>query len=369
MTRDVLGVRALNRALLARQLLLERVRRPVLDVLTHLVGLQAQAPDAPYYGLWSRIDGFAPDRLAGLLTDRSAVRATMMRGTLHAVTAEDCLAFRMLAQPTLEREVRTNTDFDGHLVDGMAVADVLAAGADLLAEKPRTVGELRTEFAARWPDRDPKALSIAARALVPLVQVPPRGIWGVGGLPRLAPVASWLGRPVRADPDPGELVLRYLAAFGPATVPDIATWSGLTGVREVVAGLRERLWVARDERGRELFDLPDAPRPDPGTPAPVRLVAPFDNVVLAHADRSRIVPERHRHELASKNGIVPGTVLVGGFVAGVWDMTRRRGEAPRVGLRLFEPLDDRAAERQLRDETDRLAAFAGASEGATATTR
>jgi Winged helix DNA-binding domain len=354
----MLTERALNRALLARQLLLERVRRPVAQVLTQLVGLQAQSPDAPYYGLWSRIEGFEPSQLADALTDRRVVRATMMRGTLHAVTAEDCLALRMLTQPVQERAVRANTDYDGHRVGGLPMAEVLAAGAELLAERHRTAAELRTAFAARWPRRDPGPLAYAARSLIPLVQVPPRGIWGVGGPPRFALVSAWLGRAVRPEPDPETLMLRYLAAFGPATVRDVATWSGLAGVREVMDGLRPRLLTLADERGRELFDLPEAPRPDPDTPAPVRFVAPYDNVVLAHAERGRVVPERYRRELLSKNGIVPGTVLVDGFVSGVWGHGRRRGERARLGVRLFRRLEARV-ERQLRREADRLAAFAG----------
>lgn len=355
---QVLDRRALNRALLARQLLLEREHRPVAEVLTHLVGLQAQSPDAPYYGLWSRIEGFEQSQLAEALTERRVVRATMMRGTLHAVTAEDCLALRMLAQPVQERAVRVNTDYDGRRVGGLPIAEVLAAGAELLAERHRTAAELRTAFAARWPRHDPGPLAYVARSLIPLVQVPPRGIWGVGGPPRFALASAWLGRAVLPEPDPETLVLRYLAAFGPATVPDVATWSGLTAARGVVEHLRPQLLTLADERGRELFDLPDAPRPDPDTPAPVRFVAPYDNAVLAHADRERVVPERYRRELMSKNGIVPGTLLVDGFVSGIWGLYRRRGERARLEVRLFRRLPIRV-ERELRREADRLTAFAG----------
>jgi len=353
---QVLGTWALNRALLARQLLLERVRRPALDVLTHLVGLQAQSPDAPYYGLWSRLAGFRPDELAGPLRARAAVRATMMRGTLHAVTSADCLALRMLAQPTMERAVRTNTDYDGHQVAGVAVGEVLAVGAELLTEAPRTPAELRALCAARWPGHDPEPLGYAVRALVPTVQVPPRGIWGVGGVARLSPVRAWLGQPVHPDPDPAGLVPRYLAAFGPATAADLATWSGRTAVRPLLEQLRPRLRVFADEQGRELFDMPGAPLPPADTPAPVRLLAPYDNALLAHADRARVVPEEHRARLLSKNGIVPGTVLVDGFVQGTWEVRRERGRA-RLTVRPFRSLTAGQA-GQLSDEAASAAEFA-----------
>jgi hypothetical protein len=352
----VLGPKQLNRALLARQLLLRRVRRPVSEVLAHLVGLQAQSPDAPYYGLWSRLAGFRAAELAELLTDRRAVRATLLRGTLHAVTSEDCLALRMLVQPAQERAVRTNTDYDGTRVGGLPVAELLAAAEELLAEQPRTAAELRDRFAERWPGCAADKLGFAALALLPTVQVPPRGIWGSGGMSRLCPVRTWLGRPVHPAPDPAVLVPRYLAAFGPATAADLATWSGLTAVRPLLEGLRGELAVFRDERGRELFDLPGAPRPAAATPAPVRLLAPYDNVLLAHADRTRVLPERYRDRLRSKNGIVPGTVLVDGFVAGLWAVTRPAG-ATVLTVRPFRSFSARQ-DAQLRREAAALAEFA-----------
>lgn len=353
----MLGSRALNRALLARQLLLERVGWPVGQVLAHLVGLQAQAPDAPYYGLWSRLAGFRPAELAEALTGRAAVRATMMRGTLHAMTAADCLGLRMLVQPAVERQVRANTDFDGRLVAGVPVDELLAVGAEVLTATPRTAAELRAEFAARWPGRDSGKLSYAVRALLPTVQVPPRGVWGAGGLPRLTPVEAWLGRPVCSDPDPRTLVRRYLAAFGPATAADVAAWSGLTSVRPLLDAMAEQPRVFADERGRELFDLPDAPRPPPDTPAPVRLLAPYDNAVLAHAERARIVPEEYRGRLLTKNGIVPGTVLVDGFVAGMWEVVRRGRSPVRLVVRPFRPLP-RSVVDELHGEAEHAAGFA-----------
>jgi len=355
----VLGPKALNRALLARQLLLRRVRQPVSEVLAHLVGLQAQSPDAPYYGLWSRLAGFRAAELAELLTDRRAVRATLWRGTLHAVTSEDCLTLRMLAQPGQERAVRTNTDYDGTRIAGRPVAELLATAEELLAEQPCTAAELRARLTERWPGCAAGKLGFAALALLPTVQVPPRGIWGSGGLPQLCPVERWLGRPVDPAPDPAVLVPRYLAAFGPATAADLATWSGLTAVRPLLEGLRGELAVFRDERGRELFDLPGAPRPPASTPAPVRLLAPFDNVLLAHADRTRVLPERYRDRLRNKNGLVPGTVLVDGFVAGLWAVTRPAGAGgPAVlTVRPFRSFSARH-EAQLRREVASLAEFA-----------
>lgn len=353
----VLGPKALNRALLARQLLLRRVRRPVPEVLAHLVGLQAQSPDAPYYGLWSRLAGFRAAELAGLLTERRAVRATLWRGTLHAVTSEDCLALRMLVQPGQERAARANTDYDDTGIGGRPVDELLATAEEMLAEQPRTAAELRDRLAERWPGCSAGELGFAALALLPTVQVPPRGIWGSGGLPRLSPVATWLGRPVGPAPEPAVLVRRYLAAFGPASAADFATWSGLTGVRPLLDAVRPELAVFRDERGRELLDLPEAPRPAASTPAPVRLLAPYDNVLLAHADRTRVLPERYRDRLRSKNGMVPGTVLVDGFVAGLWAVARPAGGATVLTVRPFRSYSARH-EAQLRREAAALAEFA-----------
>lgn len=320
----ILDRRTLNRALLERQLLLARQAMPALDAVTHLVGLQAQAPTPPYLGLWSRLAGFHPEALARLLVERRAVRASLMRGTIHLVAAPDCLPLRRLLQPLYERFLHVDSGRNP-VLDGLDRGELAAAGRSLLAEQPQTARALGGLLAERWPGRDPAALAWAVHQLLPVLQVPPRGVWGASGPAAWTTVDAWLGRtPGRAMP-PGRLVRRYLAAFGPAAVADVQHWSGLTGLGEVVARLRLRRF--RDEHGRTLYDLPDAPLPDPDTPAPVRFVAPFDNLLLGHADRTRVITDDHRRRVFTVNGIVKGTILVDGFVAGSWRIDRDRATA------------------------------------------
>ncbi len=313
-----LSLRELNRALLARQLLLRRAAMPALDAVAHLVGLQAQAPNPPYVGLWSRLADFSFAELADALLDRRAVRITLMRGTVHLVTARDALALRPVVQPDLVRRIES-TRF-GRAARGVDRARLVAVGRELLAERACVFSELGPLLQPHWPEADGSALAHVLRVELPLVHVPPRGVWGRSGRTAHTTAEAWLGRPVDAVPDRAAMLRRYLAAFGPATVADLRTWSGLTGWRPVVERLRPALVTYRDPEGRELLDLPGAPLPDPDTPAPVRLVAEFDNLTLAHADRTRIVADEDRRRLMSRNGIVPGTVLVDGFVAGTWRM-------------------------------------------------
>ncbi|CAM00038.1 winged helix DNA-binding protein [Saccharopolyspora erythraea NRRL 2338] len=316
MAVDVLSARDLNRATLHRQLLLERSTRTPVEAVEHLVGMQAQVPIPPYFGLWTRLDGFAPDDLAQRLLDRSLVRIVLMRSTVHLVTADDCLTLRPLMQPPIDRDLARN-----HPV-GVEHREIAAYGRKLLDEKPRTLAQLRPLLAERWPQEDPARLGYAVRSLLPLVQIPPRAVWGRSGQPTYATAETWLGRQLDPVPSLEDVVRRYLAAFGPATVADVQTWSGLIGLRELVRGLGLR--VFRDEHGRELFDLPDAPRPEPDVPAPPRFLPPYDNVLLSHADRTRIMTERHRKLLFGANsGVFPGTVLLDGFVRGTWEISRQ----------------------------------------------
>lgn len=353
---DTLTVRALNRATLARQHLLARTDAPVLDVVEHLVGLQAQAPLPPYFGLWSRVEGFTPDDLAGLLLDRRVVRIALMRGTVHLVSARDCLPLRAAVQPVLERQLRGATAYRPGLV-GVDLDAVAVAAREIVDDEPRTPKQLGVELAKRWPNWDADAMAFAARALLPLVQVPPRGVWGRSGQPTLTTAQAWLHSDSAAAYRPDELVRRYLAAFGPASVADAQTWCGLTGLREVVNGMRPRLRTFRDEDGRELFDLPEGPLPDPETPAPVRLVAEFDNLLLSHADRGRVISDEHRARLfAGANGVFPGTVLVDGVVSGTWRYTRK-GRAATVTLTPYQRWRKRDAAAVER-EAGRLLAFA-----------
>jgi Winged helix DNA-binding domain len=335
---EVLGRRALNRALLERQGLLRRQEVPAIDMIEHLVGMQAQEPDDPYVGLWTRLEGFRAEELSDLISARRAVRASLMRATIHLVSADDCLRLRPVVQPVLERDVYPNPTYGRERLAGLDVDALLEAGRELLDEKPRTAAELRALLGARWPERDPAALAYAVRGLLPVVYVPPRGIWGESGRVALSTVETWIGRGVEPHREPDEMVLRYLRAFGPATVSDVRTWSRLTGLRAVVERLRPRLRTYRDEHSRELFDVPDAPLPDPYTSAPVRFLPRFDNALLSHADRVRIVSDEYRKRIIAGGGMGSvGTFLVGGFVRGTWKIEQIRNKATLV-IESFEVL-------------------------------
>ncbi|MEU9087443.1 winged helix DNA-binding domain-containing protein [Streptomyces sp. NPDC048357] len=331
-THPVLGTRALNRATLARQLLLSRAEMSAEGVVTHLLGLQAQNVKPPYFQLHARLAGFRPAELAGLMESREVVRMVTMRSTIHTHTAHDALTLRPLVQPARDREV---TYFRKGLV-GVDL-DRLAERARAFVETaPRTMAEIREELLREWPEADPQSLSVAARCRLPLVQVTPRGVWGSSGQVRLTTVENWLGRPAGAPQPVDDVVLRYLAAFGPASVKDMQIWAGLTRLREAFERLRPGLAVFRDENGVELFDLPDAPRPDPDTPAPPRFLPEFDNLLLSHADRTRVVAPEIKGRTWTGNQ-AHCTLLVDGFVAGLWKLE---------GAVLTVDLFDRASKAQ-----------------------
>lgn len=355
-TAPVLSNAALNRALLARQMLLERAPRPVPDAVRDLVGLQAQAPWSPYYALWSRLDGFDPHELGAMLTDRRAVRIVVMRGTVHLVTADDCRFLRPLLADFLGRGL-TISNWAPGLVD-LDLDEVVTMGRELIEAEPLTFNALGKRLAEQWTDRDPATLAQVLRARAPLVQLPPRAVWGQAGQVVVTTAEHWLGGPLAADATLDDLILRYLAAFGPASVMDVQAWCGLTRLKEVADRLADRVVRFRNEAGRELLDLPDAPRPDPEVPAPVRFLPDFDNVLLSHADRTRVVGDEARQRLRSPNGVLPGTVLVDGMVAGTWTIERARGSATLV-VTPFGPLS--GADREaVEDEGSALLAFAAA---------
>ncbi|MFE2512470.1 winged helix DNA-binding domain-containing protein [Streptomyces naganishii] len=349
----VLGPRALNRATLARQLLLRRSTMGARDAVGHLLGLQAQNVEPPYYALAARLDGFAPEELSRLMAEREVVRIVTLRSTIHTHTAEDCRTLRPLVQPARDREL-------GQFRRGLTGVDLdllVVLVRELVEAEPRTMAQLREALTARWPDADPQALALAARCRLPLVQVTPRGLWGRSGQVALTTAGHWLGdsspaapeapapeapapeAPAPEAPTADATVLRYLAAFGPASVKDMQTWAGLTRLREAFERLRPRLVTFDDENGTELFDLPEAPRPDPDTPAPPRFLPEYDNLLLSHADRSRVVPPEFRGRGRRGNQAFR-TLLVDGFLAGVWK--------PDAGVVVVEPFGELTAAQ--RDE-------------------
>lgn len=351
-----LSRRALNRALLARQLLLDRAELSPTAAVEHLLGLQAQEPQAPYIALWSRLKSFVPDELSRAVADRRAVRGALMRATIHLVTTGDWSRLRPVMSAVLARQFM-GSQFHRALA-GVPLDELVAVGRALVAEKERTRSELGALLASRWPEADPAALAYAVTCLAPVVQVPPRGLWRQSGQARWIAADAWLGRPPEGPPDrrpergplpADELLRRYLAAFGPATIPDLRAWCGLTGIRASLADAREGLTVFVDELGRELIDLPEAPLPDPATPAPPRFLAPFDNAILSHADRTRIVSPAHRRR-ANEDRLMR-TFLVDGFVAGAWRLTGQSLE-----VEPFEPLRP-AVRRAVEQEAERLLAF------------
>jgi hypothetical protein len=357
MTAEVLERRALNRALLERQMLLGRHNLSALDAVERLAGMQAQEPDAPYLGLWTRLEDFEPDELARLISDRRVVRVPLMRSTIHLVSDRDCLKLRPVIQPVLARAF-SGSPFRRKL-EGLDLDELLAAGLASLEDRPRTRAELSALLAERWPDRDPLSLAYAITFLAPLVQVPPRGIWGESGQATWTTTESWLGRPLDPTSSPDEIFLRYLAAFGPATVADARAWSGLGGLREVFERLRPQLITFRDERGRELFDVPGAPLPDPETPAPPRFLPAFDNALLSHNDRTRIIPEEHR-KMLSRDRFMRG-VLLDGFACATWK-TEQRGGKLTLAIEPFEPLAEENRDVLAR-EGERLLGFLAGPRG------
>jgi hypothetical protein len=348
----VLGRRALNRALLERQFLLRRADVSVAAAIEHLVGLQAQAILPPYQGLHSRIEAFDPHELGRMLTDREVVRILLMRGTVHMVTARDALVLRPILQPVHDR---IYARLRRPLGDA-ASARLEDTVREVIADEPLGAREIARRLVERGIGDDVVQLGYGIPAFVPLVQVPPRGVWGAAGRVRYATIESWTGRELDPDPSADEFVLRYLVAFGPASVMDMQYWSGLSRMKPVFERLRPRLATFRDEDGKELFDLPDAPRPDPDTPAPVRLLGEFDNVLLGHRDRRRIIPEGFPREAMLAHGRFVDNLLIDGMLRATWWVERDGDRRATLGVRPFGRLT--AAEREaVAAEAERMLEF------------
>jgi hypothetical protein len=318
---DTLTLRALNRATLARQLLLERERTDVVDAVERVGGLQAQEPKPPFIGLWTRLRDFRREQLHEALHERRLVRGTMMRATLHLVSAADYAALRNTLQPVLQAAMAAVRGRD----EGLDVERLLPVARELLDERPRTFGELRGLLVEAFPGVNERALGYATRMHLPLAMVPSDDRWSFPGDAAFVPAESWLDTALAAA-DPEALVRRYLGAFGPAAAVDVQTWSGLPGLAEVLAGMGGELRSFKFGR-RTLFDLPDAPRPAEDVAAPPRLLPEFDSMMLAHKDRTRVITDEQRGSLATKNLRIKATFLVDGFAGGSWSMERKRDAA------------------------------------------
>jgi hypothetical protein len=261
-----------------------------------------------------------------------------MRGTVHLVTVADALVLRPLVQPVIER---THNGAFGRRMGGADLGALAAAVHELLADEPLSARELGRRLVERGIGDDVEAMGNAARAYVPLVQVPPRGVWGAGGQAKYATLVSWTGHELDVQPSLDDVVLRYLRAFGPASVKDVQKWSGLTRLGKVLERLRPRLVTFRDDRDEELFDLPEAPRPDPETPAPVRLLGEYDNILLGHANRRRIIPGDFPWQAMLAPGRFVNNLLVDGILRATWWIERDGKRSATLAVRPFGKLTRR----------------------------
>lgn len=346
MTPRNLSLRALNRALLARQMLLAREAIPVTAAIERLAGQQAQQASNPFVALWSRLAGFSRDDLAQAVESRAVVKATLMRGTLHLFTADDYVRFRGTIQAVLTAGQQSIAKNRGHA--DLDVATFVEIGRAFIGQQPRSFAELSKHLETLYPGMDPGTMRYTIRMHLPMVQVPSNTQWSFPGNAKFTLADAWLGQPIPDTTDLPALIRRYLSAFGPATAADIQTWSGIQRLAPVVEALRGELAVYKDENKRELFDLPDAPLPDESTPAPVRFLPEFDNILLAYAKRARILADEHKARivLAGNLRFLP-TLLVDGFVGGTWKTELKKGTATLM-ITPFAPLStaDRSAAEQ-----------------------
>ncbi|MBG0563025.1 winged helix DNA-binding domain-containing protein [Actinoplanes aureus] len=341
----VLTTRQLNRTYLHRQLLSERVPRRAADVVGHLVALQGQEADSPYLSLWSRMAGFRHDDLTSLLHDGGVVRSALLRGTQHLSTGDDYLWLRPTLQPALERLAGR-----GGRLNGVDPAEFEAVARGILADGPMTRPELSRRLIERFPGHDAQSLTYVVHLRLSLLHPPPAGTWRHRGRVLCVPAEARLGRPMAAA-SPEALVMRYLAAFGPASVKDLQVFAGMTRLGALFAEMRPLLRVFRDENGTDLYDLPDAPIADADDPAPVVFLPEFDNAVLGHADRARIIHPGDRPIVMPGWSIVRPTVLVDGFVAATWSM-----KGATLTVAPFRPLGA-AARAAVEEEGARLVEF------------
>jgi hypothetical protein len=355
MTDRILTLHELNRMTLTRQFLLERQDLSVTTVVERLVGMQAQMAQPPFVGLWTRIKDFKREDLASQIQNRTIIKASLMRATLHLFTAKDFIAYRKTLQPALSAAASDISSRRGAEFDVMLV---LETACKFIAEKPRTYSEISEMLAARWPDVDIGSMRYTVRTHIPMVHVPVSGGWCYPGKPQFSLAEEWLGKSLDMEDRTQDLVFRYLAAFGPASVIDMQTWSGLPNLKPVFENLRSELTVYRDESKRELFDLPDGKvtfPPDVEPPTAVRFLPEFDNLLLSHSNRRRVLADVYRSKVFLPGLRVAATILADGFVAGVWKTTNIKGLAALI-IEPFNPLDD-STKTALMEEAENLLRF------------
>ncbi|MBH5318921.1 AlkZ family DNA glycosylase [Paenibacillus sp. GSMTC-2017] len=350
---QIVTKKRLNRALLDRQLLLHRSSLSPLEAIEQLAGIQAQSPTPPYFALWSRLVNFEQEQLAELILNRRAVRIALMRSTIHLVSARDCLSFRSALQPMMKRLLHSNF---GRKLEGIDIAMLAATAQVLVEEKPLTFEELGKRLMEHWPNYDAGLLANVARNLLPLVQVPPRGLWKKSGAAIHTTMDNWLREGLVKGAEIDSLLLRFLKAFGPASVKDMQTWSGLNKLQPIVNNLMPLLRVWKNEEGIQLFDLLECSLPDCETPAPPRFLSEFDNMLISFNDRSRIMSPAYKPLVFTNNGIVRATFLIDGFVQGLWSIQQTNKEAV-LQIKPFEALHKVDLEA-LMDEGLRLLQFA-----------
>ncbi|QLY32370.1 winged helix DNA-binding domain-containing protein [Nocardia huaxiensis] len=344
-----LSNRVLNRTLLARQHLLERSDLSAAELCDHLIGLQAQDMLPPFVALWSRVRDFDPAVVSAGLEDRSLVRITLMRGTIHLVTPPDALRIAPHIQPELEK-VPFRKGFNYGAMVGLDPDEVRAHGESVLGDEPMSAADMRERAAELYPDRDAGAILQTWLYQLPVLQTPPRGRWKDSSRPVWSRVEPWLGAPLDPDYPLEELLLRYLRAFGPATTMDMQTWSKLTGMKPAVATLGDRVRTYTDDRGRTLYDAADADLADPDQPAPVRFLGWYDNALLSHQDRTRIIPDGAAPPLRAFASQV-SAILVDGYLAGLYKVFPER-EAARLRIiptRAWTPAEHTAVEAEAHE--------------------
>jgi winged helix DNA-binding protein len=339
-SQKILSNQALNRATLARQMLLERQNIKPLAAIEKLAGMQAQLARPPFIGLWSRIEGFQREDLLRLIERGDVVRATWIRATIHLLSRRDYIKFRSTIQAALSGGMpvlRKGASFDE--------AALLAVGREFFAD-PRTFDEFRKLLLERDPKCDERTTAYAVRLHLPMTIDRAEGRWGYTSASKFR-----VAEPVDTEKRIEDLVLRYLAAFGPASVNDMQIWSAMRNLRAVFESMRSKLVTFRDERGKELFDLPKAPRPDEDVEAPVRFLPDYDNLTLAYADRTRVIADDHRKHMFTKNlGVLPA-FLVDGVVSGTWKIERKK-----LTLNPFVKLS-RKVKAELDEEGEKLVEF------------